>query len=87
MAVTGTDTEAGGVPGSDSGDSPPVVVANEFADVQVRRIRTRNGVRLEIFSPRRGTRVHLDAVELDLLSFQEPEVFSEMLERTPRPGG
>jgi len=81
--VTGTDTEAG----SDSGDTQPVVVANEFADVQVRRIRTRNGVRLEIFSPRRGTRVHLDAVELDLLSFQEPEVFSELLERTPRPGG
>lgn len=81
--MTGTDTEAG----SDSGDTQPVVVANEFADVQVRRIRTRNGVRLEIFSPRRGTRVHLDAVELDLLSFQEPEVFSELLERTPRPGG
>jgi hypothetical protein len=85
--VTGTDTGVGGIPGSDGTDGPPVVVANEFADVQVRRIRTRNGVRLEIFSPRRGTRVHLDAVELDLLSFQEPEIFSEMLERTPRPGG
>lgn len=77
-----TDAEVG-----DGEDGAPLVVANEFADVQVRRVRTRNGVRLEIFSPRRGTRVHLDAVELDLLSFQEPEIFSEMLERTPRPGG
>lgn len=68
-------------------DDVTLLVANEFADVQVRRVHTRNGVRLEIFSPRRGTRVHLDAVELDLLSFQEPEIFSEMLERTPRPGG
>lgn len=64
-----------------------IVVANEFADVRVRRVSTRNGARLEIYSPRRGTRIHLDAVELDLLSFQEPEIFSEMLERTPRPGG
>lgn len=68
-------------------DELTIVVANEFADVRVRRVSTRNGARLEIYSPRRGTRVHLDAVELDLLSFQEPEVFSEMLERTPRPGG
>jgi hypothetical protein len=87
--VTQTDSEDGaGVTGpGDEPDGPVIVVANEFADVRVRRVRTRNGVRLEIFSPRRGTRVHLDAVELDLLSFQEPEVFSEMLERTPRPGG
>lgn len=84
-----TQTDVGvGVSGyADESDGPVIVVANEFADVRVRRVQTRNGVRLEIFSPRRGTRVHLDAVELDLLSFQEPEMFSEMLERTPRPGG
>lgn len=69
------------------GNDLTIVVANEFADVRVRRVSTRNGARLEIYSPRRGTRIHLDAVELDLLSFQEPEIFSEMLERTPRPGG
>lgn len=68
-------------------DADPIVVANEFADVQVRRVLTRNGARLEIFSPRRGTKVHLDAVELDCLSYQEPEIFTELLERTPRPGG
>ncbi len=72
---------------SSDADDLTIVVANEFADVRVRRVSTRNGTRLEIYSPRRGTRIYLDAVELDLLSFQEPEVFSEMLERTPRPGG
>lgn len=70
-----------------SGGDGPIVIANEFNDVVIRRVRTRNGMRLEIFSPRRGTRVHLDAVALDCLSYQEPEIFTEMLERTPRPGG
>jgi hypothetical protein len=87
VSQTDSDDDAGPNGPGDEPDGPVIVVANEFADVRVRRVRTRNGVRLEIFSPRRGTRVHLDAVELDLLSFQEPEVFSEMLERTPRPGG
>lgn len=68
------------------GNDGPIIVANEFADVVVRRVHTRNGVRLEVFSPRRGTRVHLDAVELDCLSYQEPEIFTELLERTPGPG-
>jgi hypothetical protein len=67
----------------DGGVEGPIVIANEFADVVVNRVRTRNGMRLEIFSPRRGTRVHLDAVELDCLSYQPPETFSAMLERTP----
>ena len=68
---------------SDGGVDGPIVIANEFADVVVRRVRTRNGMRLEISSPRRGTRVHLDAVALDCLSYQPPETFTEMLERTP----
>lgn len=65
----------------------PIVIANEFNDVVVRSVSTRNGTRLEILSPRRGTRVLLDAVVLDCLSYQPPETFTEMLERTPRPGG
>lgn len=68
---------------SDGGQEGPIVVANEFADVVVTRVRTRNGVRLDIWSPRRGTRVQLDAVELDCLSYQPPETFTAMLERTP----
>lgn len=61
--------------------SEPVIIANEFVDVQVRRVRTRNGVRLEIYSPRRGTSVRLDAMVLDALTMQSPEVFSDMLRR------
>lgn len=64
-------------------ESERIVVANEFAEVAVRRVATRNGTRLEIFSPRRGTRILLDAVELDCLSYQEPGVFTTMLEQTP----
>lgn len=63
----------------------PVVIANEFADVEVRPVATRNGMRLEILSPRRGTRILLDAVALDCLSYQDPEIISSLLERTPGP--
>jgi hypothetical protein len=57
----------------------PIVIANEFVDVEVRRVHTRNGVRLEIYSPRRGTTIRLDAMVLDALTWQQPEIFSEML--------
>lgn len=68
---------------ADGGNDGPIVIANEFADVVVRRVPTRNGMRLDIWSPRRGTRVLLDAVALDCLSFQEPELITEMLSRNP----
>ena len=70
---------------ADGGDSGPIVIANEFADVVVRKVETRNGMRLDIWSPRRGTRVLLDAVALDCLSFQEPDLITEMLARRPSP--
>ena len=70
---------------ADGGESGPIVIANEFADVVVRKIETRNGMRLDIWSPRRGTRVLLDAVALDCLSFQEPDLITEMLARRPSP--
>lgn len=68
---------------SDISNDGPIVVANEFADVVLRRVHTRNGMRLDIWSPRRGTRILLDAVALDCLSFQEPELVTEMLSRNP----
>jgi hypothetical protein len=74
----------GRVPAEHDNDGP-IVVSNEFADVVVSRVRTRNGVRLDIWSPRRGTRVQLDAVELDCLSYQPPETFTEMLAQRPGP--
>lgn len=69
----------------DGGSDGPIVIANEFADVVVRKVATRNGMRLDIWSPRRGTRILLDAVALDCLSFQEPDVITELLARRPAP--
>lgn len=67
----------------DGGNDGPIVIANEFADVVVRKVETRNGVRLELWSPRRGTCVRYDAVALDALSYQEPEFITDLLSRTP----
>ncbi|MBA0045207.1 dihydrodiol dehydrogenase [Mycobacteroides sp. LB1] len=53
---------------------------NEFADVVLRVIPTGNGERLEISSPRRGTRIALDPVELEALTWQTTDVFTRMLE-------
>lgn len=68
---------------TDRGGAGPIHIANEFADVVVRKVETRNGVRLEIWSPRRGTCVRYDAVALDCLSYQEPEFITDLLSRTP----
>ena len=39
----------------------------------------RNGVRLEIISPRLGRGIRLDPVELETLTWQPHETFSEFL--------
>lgn len=67
----------------DGGNDGPIVIANEFADVVIRKVETRNGMRLDIWSPKRGSRVLLDAVALDCLSFQEPDLISQLLARNP----
>lgn len=58
---------------------PEITVANEFAEIRVRKVRTRNGERLEIASPRRGLSIQLDAIELESLTWQTPETFSSFL--------
>ncbi|MFC9835550.1 dihydrodiol dehydrogenase [Rhodococcus sp. NPDC127530] len=55
-------------------------VMNEFGAVRIRKIRTRNGERLEISSPRLGYSVQLDALKLEALSWQTEEFFSALLE-------
>lgn len=64
-------------PQPSAGDT--VVVANEFAEVTVRRVGTGNGVRLEICSPRLGRSIALDPLQLECLTWQEPAVFSDLL--------
>lgn len=66
MAERGTDENL--LRGEDA-----VEVANEFASVRVRKVLTRNGERLEIEAPRRGTLIRLDPLELETIacSFDE----------------
>lgn len=60
-------------------DDPAIEISNEFADVLIRKVQTRNGERLEISAPRRGFRCMLDAVELESLTWQTVETFSGFL--------
>ncbi len=55
-------------------------IRNQFATVLVRKIRTRNGVRLEIYSPELDRRVYLDPLLIESLAWQTPETFSNILE-------
>ncbi len=55
-------------------------IRNESATVFVRKVRTRNGVRLEIYSPKVDKRVYLDPLLLDSLTWQTPETFLDILE-------
>lgn len=65
-----------------------ITIGNEFTTVRVRRERTRNGERLAIESTRLGHAIRLDALELESLSWQEPALFSRLLESPygPEPG-
>jgi hypothetical protein len=66
-------------------DSDWLDVGNEFANVLVRRVRTRNGARLEIRSPKRELSVFLDATLLDALSWQTADSLSLLLESPLEP--
>jgi hypothetical protein len=58
-------------------------LSNESAIALVRKIRTRNGVRLEIHSPEQDRRVYLDPLVLESLAWQTPETFADTLEDPP----
>ena len=55
-------------------------ISNESATALVRKVRTGNGVRLEVYSPKVDKRVYLDPLLLDSLTWQTPETFSNTLE-------
>ncbi len=59
-----------------------LTISNEFTTVQVREVRTRNGQRIEIRSPRLGLSIRLDPLQLESLTWQDASTFSELL-RTP----
>jgi hypothetical protein len=57
----------------------PITVANEFAEVQVQRVDTRNGSRLLISSPRTGQWISLDALEVEALTRQNTRTLTAMV--------
>lgn len=56
-----------------------IEIANEFADIRVSRVETRNGSRLLIESPKSGQWVALCPLELEALTWQGPETFAAMI--------
>lgn len=63
----------------DGSGVPTWTLANEFAEVQVSLVRTRNGARLRILDAKAGRAVELCPLELESLTWQGPEVFSGFL--------
>jgi hypothetical protein len=55
-------------------------IGNEFAFVRVRKVYTRNGERLQIVAPKMGFEIMLDALALEAVSWQKPEMFSNLLQ-------
>ncbi|ALS23873.1 MULTISPECIES: hypothetical protein [Paenibacillus] len=60
---------------------PQIIVGNEFTQVIVKKVYTRNGERLEITSPKLHHSIQLDPLALESLTWQEPEVFTEFLSK------
>jgi hypothetical protein len=56
-----------------------IELGNEFAQVRVCRVATRNGSRLLIESPKSGHWVALCPLELEALTWQGPQTFSAMI--------
>jgi len=61
-------------------NTPVIELGNEFATVHVRKVFTRNGVRLDISSPRLGYSIRLDPLALESLTWQNIDVISKFLE-------
>ncbi|HLU56120.1 MAG TPA: hypothetical protein VKZ81_11720 [Pseudonocardia sp.] len=56
-----------------------IVIGNEFAEVRVCRVETRNGARLFVESPKSGQWVALCPLEVEALTWQNPATFSAMI--------
>ena len=55
-------------------------LANEFAEVVVDSVRTRNGARLRITVPSSGRQILLCPLELEALTWQDHDLFSRLLQ-------
>lgn len=57
----------------------PIELANEFAEIRLQKVVTRNGLRLLIEAPKSGQWVTLDPLELEALTWQNKATFSAMV--------
>ena len=55
-------------------------LGNEFSEVVVERVQTRNGARLRISVPSTGRQILLCPRELEALTWQDHELFSQLLQ-------
>ena len=55
-------------------------LANEFSEVVVERVPTRNGARLRISVPASGRSILLCPLELEALTWQDHDLFSRLLQ-------
>jgi hypothetical protein len=62
-------------------EGEPLQIANEFAEIRVSKVHTRNGARLLIESPRSGQWVSIDPLEAEALTWQDERTFSAMVGR------
>ena len=68
-------------------DPPAIRLGNEFTDVVVERVQTRNGARLRIRVPASGHEILLCPLELEALAWQRHELFSALLTTPHGPEG
>jgi hypothetical protein len=74
------------VTGAGAGSDQPIRLANEFAEVVIERVNTRNGARLRIFVPSSGAEILLCPLELEALTWQDHDFFTALLADPFGPG-
>lgn len=57
----------------------PIYLGNEFSEIRVSSVKTRNGTRLLIEAPKSGQWVALCPLELEALTWQNTATFSAMI--------
>lgn len=62
-----------------------ITIANEFTEVTVRRVDTRNGSRLLVTSPKSGQWINLDALEIEALTWQNAYTLAAMVGNLHQP--
>jgi hypothetical protein len=63
----------------------PITLANEFTEVVVRRVDTRNGSRLLVSAPKSGRWISLDALEVEALTRQNARTLAAMVGNSAGP--